>query len=171
VSPESALVKVDKLLGRALEIEVGVPEFDDRYLLETQDGDGARRALEVPLRREIDRLFLDAGVTSLAFVPSGEVRAVVPARLLDRGRAASLVKRLGEAARLAAGLNLKVELDVGRLRRLGRCGFCHVDVTGREPGLVACGRCKTIVHDACWREHGSCPVLACAGQKAPVPSR
>ena len=46
-----------------------------------------------------------------------------------------------------------------------RCSYCHADVTGHEPDLVACGLCHTILHDGCWRELGRCPVLGCVGRE------
>ena len=45
-----------------------------------------------------------------------------------------------------------------------RCGYCHDDVTGAEPDLVACDRCSTVLHEGCWTELGRCPVMGCAGR-------
>jgi hypothetical protein len=45
-----------------------------------------------------------------------------------------------------------------------RCAYCHADVTGDEPDLVACERCSAVLHDGCWQELGRCPVFGCEGR-------
>ena len=45
-----------------------------------------------------------------------------------------------------------------------RCPYCHVDLTPEEPALVSCERCRTIHHDACFRENGRCTLLGCGGK-------
>jgi hypothetical protein len=48
---------------------------------------------------------------------------------------------------------------------VGRCSYCHADVTGHELDLVSCARCRTVLHEACWKDclgHiGHCPLLGC----------
>ncbi|MBI3726135.1 hypothetical protein HY251_19575 [bacterium] len=44
-----------------------------------------------------------------------------------------------------------------------RCPYCHVDIAEGEAALVACGRCKTVHHEACFQEHGGCTLLGCGG--------
>jgi hypothetical protein len=46
-----------------------------------------------------------------------------------------------------------------------RCSYCHEHVTGSEPDLIACASCGTVLHEACWSEHGRCPLLGCVGVK------
>jgi hypothetical protein len=46
-----------------------------------------------------------------------------------------------------------------------RCPYCHVDLAEGEPGLTACGRCRTVHHEACFAEHGGCTLLGCGGKE------
>ncbi|MEZ0229225.1 MAG: RING finger protein [Planctomycetota bacterium] len=46
-----------------------------------------------------------------------------------------------------------------------RCAYCHEDVTGAEPDLVACEHCHTVLHADCYDELGRCPILGCTGTK------
>jgi hypothetical protein len=44
-----------------------------------------------------------------------------------------------------------------------RCPYCHVDIAEGEAGILACGKCRTIHHEGCWKEHGRCTLLGCGG--------
>jgi hypothetical protein len=46
-----------------------------------------------------------------------------------------------------------------------RCAYCHADVADSD-GVVKCSRCATLLHEDCWREHGSCPALGCGSGRA-----
>ncbi len=53
-----------------------------------------------------------------------------------------------------------------------RCPYCHVDIAEGEPDLTACGRCRTVHHEACFAEHGGCTLLGCGGiERALAPGR
>jgi hypothetical protein len=53
-----------------------------------------------------------------------------------------------------------------------RCPYCHVDLKEGEPDLTACARCKTVHHEACFSEHGSCTLLGCGcPDRAELPAR
>jgi hypothetical protein len=45
-----------------------------------------------------------------------------------------------------------------------RCPYCFTDLDATEPE-VRCARCRTPHHQACFREHGKCVVLACNCQE------
>ncbi|MBI3724340.1 hypothetical protein HY251_10370, partial [bacterium] len=45
-----------------------------------------------------------------------------------------------------------------------RCAYCHEDVIGNEPDLIACSSCATVLHESCWSDNGRCTVLGCAGK-------
>lgn len=46
-----------------------------------------------------------------------------------------------------------------------RCPYCHDDVDAADPAepAVACDRCGSLHHAACFAEHGGCVVHACGG--------
>lgn len=169
VSRETLATRLGKLVGTVREIEVGEAAFDDRFLLETPDEAAARKALDGPLRRFVDELFTRYDLRELEFTP-GSVTASVPLRELSRGRALNLVGSLGKALAMARGTPFRVRVETTKLlaAQKVRCGYCKTDLTGKEPDLVRCERCQGVVHDACWREHGACPVLGCRGRALPA---
>jgi hypothetical protein len=162
--------------GTRTEIEIGAPWFDRRYFLETANPrEAATRALrpfQEGFKDLVDDAFLTYGVDKLELV-DGELRAHLPLtkELPDY---ASLLPLLERAARFFDRVNVRVHVLGGErhaLRGAGgdaRCSYCHEHVTGDEPDLVACERCHTVLHGACWTEHGRCPVLGCSGA---VPER
>lgn len=50
-----------------------------------------------------------------------------------------------------------------------RCAYRRDGITGDADDLVACRRCRTALHGACWDEHGGCPMLGCEGDQAERP--
>jgi hypothetical protein len=97
--------------------------------------------------------------------------AAVPIERLEPDQYRDLLDRLAELAgrleRRAVTLHhLKIEaLALPGTSAVGRCSYCHADVTGHEPELVSCARCRTVLHEACWKDcvdHvGHCPLLGC----------
>jgi hypothetical protein len=122
------------------------------------------------LRDAIDALFERFPVTSLE-LKGGELRAEIPfARFRSGEGARSLLELLGTVAGELDRIPLDVHVLGGERRALrsrsghARCAYCHADVTGAEPDLVACGLCSTVLHAGCWEELGRCPVLGCEGK-------
>jgi len=86
-----------------------------------------------------------------------------------------LLSTLADIARAFDPIGIRVKVlgdrELRALRGAGgeaRCSYCHDNVTGVEPDLVACTACSTVLHDACWKDLGRCPVLGCTGS---VPER
>jgi hypothetical protein len=173
-----------KRAGTRTEIEIGAAWFDRRYFLETSYpsagealAQGTERARVVRKFNDgfkdlVDDAFLTYGVDKLELA-DGELRAHFPLtkELADY---ANLLPLLERAARFFDRVSVRVRVLDGErhaLRGAGgeaRCSYCHEHVTGDEPDLVACERCRTVLHGACWSEHGRCPVLGCGGA---VPER
>jgi hypothetical protein len=135
----------------------------------------------------VKRLFAERGLEEIEAAPRAELyadRHVLgdtgfvrvrwsPGAVFDP---TGFARQLDELARLLEGTGLKV-VSLGERRAsrgesgLPRCAWCHADLDGSEPDLVACERCSTVLHDACWQEQGGCPVMGCASktaERAPV---
>lgn len=108
----------------------------------------------------IERLFELHPIESLAVEDTLEVVALADA--LPTLVYAALLDALGALA-LAFDMPL---IQLGSARALVvRCAYCHGS-TDHGDGLVPCAGCATLLHAECWREHGRCPVLGCAGRAA-----
>ncbi len=109
---------------------------------------------------------------------AGLLTVTVPAERLTRFHSTEsynvLLRYLAVAARALERVPLAVKVLGGERRAIAgahgaaRCSYCHGELTGSEPDLVACGSCSTVLHEGCWAEHGRCPVLGCRGA---VPER
>jgi hypothetical protein len=171
LTPESPRTRIAKLLGLVKEIEVGDPRFDDLLLVEAANTKEAYGRLRGPVVREkIIEAFQSFGVTKVD-VTAEELLATVPFETLRR--VGDYPKLLDLLAQTACGLDrvrVRVQALAGTQGR-PRCAYCHADVSGEEPDLVACATCTTVLHDACWTELGRCPVLGCLGtspERAPT---
>jgi hypothetical protein len=169
VTREDAMSWFAKAIGLKHEIEVGDKAFDAHYLLETEDPRAAKALGAVALREEIDEIFSYSGVERLEL---GKGSLVVTARAepLNGVAMKELLALLAAVARLVARVPITVRILGGERRALvgasgqARCGYCHEDVTGEEPDLVACDHCRTVAHAECWVELGRCPVIGCPGR-------
>ncbi len=163
--------KLGKLIGLVREVEIGVPEFDDRYLLEGARAEPTRTLLSQEMRGLIDDAFERARPRAVRFQPTGIV-VEAAASSLDPDMYPAVLTTLLRCASLIDAKRVRVRV-LGGTRRLvvgprgaPRCAYCRADVTGEEPDLVACERCTTVVHAACWDEHGRCPIYGCEGRSA-----
>lgn len=182
ISRESLLHKLASFFVREEQssVHTGDGAFDAKFVVKAGDEPRARRALERDVRDLVRLAFERHEVQELVF-ENGELQALVtlsPAglplsRVAGKGGVATPTRELlGILDRIARAFD-RVSVDVrvlGGSRRalLGleghpRCAYCHDQVSGDEPDLVACNHCATVCHDGCWREHGSCPVLGCSG--------
>jgi hypothetical protein len=169
---------IAKVFGAGHGVASGDPAFDDRYTVEAPFAarDAARKAVHRELlRSSLDRLFSDFPIESLA-LEGGRLRVTGPADLVDPIRVRELLARLDPIAGLVDRVPLDVKILGGERRALkgehgaARCSYCHGDLTGAEPDLVACALCSTVLHEGCWAELGRCPVLGCEG-KSPERAR
>jgi hypothetical protein len=187
--PPPLLIQRDGFVGmlnRAFGIAVptGDRAFDGRFAVRsTEDRARARAALGAELKAVVTRLFDGFGATQLdtTFKPFlykhrhlFEERGVLRARLpkMKEGDALPLARKLAELAAILEGVPLHV-ISLGGERRAERssagsprCAWCHADITGSEPDLVACRHCSTVLHEGCWAEQGGCPTMGCGSKEA-----
>jgi hypothetical protein len=158
------------------EVVTGDAPFDAAFHLGTRDHVDAKRLLKEDLRRAIDLAFAKLRLERLS-LDKGELSAEASIADLPPERWQEALVFLDRTATLVETRPLKVRclgderLVVCDREGATRCAYCRDGVSGDEDGLVACDRCRTVVHDACWTEHGACPVLGCAGgqaERAPV---
>jgi hypothetical protein len=167
---EGADARAKKLLRLVRDVDTGDPAFDGKFVVESEDPDWALRALELAgVKRQVERLYwrfpvlqlvLDEGQLLADFSPDAlELENLRPAAsaLVEL---ASAFDRMKLGVRVLGGERKAVRGHDGR----ARCGYCHTDITGEEPDLVACKICATTLHAACWVELGRCPVLGCKGK-------
>jgi hypothetical protein len=159
----------EQFLAAAADPAQAALRIEQRFVV-AAEGNPARDALEKKaLRRAIAEAFDVFGVSELAF-GNGAVRATVNAAILRHDQYRPLLDHLATVARSFETIPLTV-LRFGLVRRAlttasgkPRCSYCHGDVTGAEPDLVACEKCRTVLHEGCFQELGHCPVLGCGGK-------
>ncbi len=171
ITRESVATFLEKLVGLTREAEIGVPAFDDKFVIKTEPGGPAAETLSrsTRARLEIERLFDRDGVTVLESA-GGRVRIEPPLRVTDIRDVGTVLVALdaiaAELSRVRLRVNvLGVERSALAIGGGPRCAYCHAGVTGHEPDLVACAACATILHEGCWAELGRCPVLGCGGTR------
>jgi hypothetical protein len=171
VTLETFVTKVSKFFGGSPEIEIGDKPFDDRYLLETDTPQRARAALQrsPELRDAIDRAFGCSSSTPTLEIGGRRVHFRADVSDVSPGNYKILLAALDDIAATFDRAPIKVRaLGSERLAvrdRAGktRCPYCRAGVSGDEETLTACGACRTVLHEACWEEHGGCPILGCRG--------
>jgi Prokaryotic RING finger family 1 len=167
VTEGNALTKLGQQLGWAPGI--GDRRFDARFVVKTSEDLPVRKALEAGLKRTVERVFR-YGAEELSFEGSSVTATVRTSRIhpdeyLEMLRlleqAASLFDRVLLNVRVLGGVRAALVDEKGTLR----CAYCHAGLTGDEDALVACERCRTVLHEGCWKENGHCPVLGCSGRE------
>lgn len=172
---EGAMERLKKHLGSREDVHTGDSTFDQRFWLESATPVEGRRALKGrDVRRAIHAAFSRFGVERLDLRP-GELTAVVDLSVCPPATWKPLLVHLDQAALLFETRAVRVRvLDAERAAVCDaegrvRCAYCRDGLTGDEDDLVACERCRTAVHGACWDEHGGCPMLGCEGDQAERP--
>ncbi len=167
---EGADARAMKLLRLVRDVDTGDPAFDGKFVVESEDPEWALRALELAgVKRQLERFFWRFPVLQLV-LDEGELRVDLSPDALEvenlRPAASALVElasafdRMKLGVRVLGGERKAVRGHDGR----ARCSYCHSDLTGEEPDLVACKICSTTLHAGCWAEHGRCPLLGCKGK-------
>jgi hypothetical protein len=160
--------------GRREPVVTGNPRFDTRFWLESARPVRGKAALGPEVRQAIDQAFTRYRARDLRLA-NGALSIELPLANLALLRLRDVLRLLDRVASLVEVRPLAVRVLEGERNALCdegdvlRCAYCRDGVTGAEPDLIACGTCRTVVHDACWAEHGACPVLGCAGDAAERP--
>ncbi len=166
------------LFGKAANFKTGDERFDRWFSIETADPKKTRRALDraKEVRHAIVEAFGRWHAEKLE-IRSKRLFVTVPLSELHRTKDfQALLGLLANTARAFDRVGIRVKVLGGdRLALAGahgraRCAYCHEDLTGDEPDLVACEACGTVLHEGCWSELGQCPLLGCTG-KAPERAR
>jgi hypothetical protein len=173
------------MLGRFFGASVGSGDakFDEKFVvMSATDRARARAALDDELKGHVRRLFEEHGVDQVHTIqnpmPLYQDRAlfgskqVLHARLgkPDPEKVSAVLEALAALVRCLEGVPIHV-VKLGGERRAARssegtarCPWCHDAVKGDEPDLVACEKCGTVLHEACFAEGGRCPTLGCDGE-------
>jgi hypothetical protein len=144
-----------KWVGALAEHALADPNLAERFVCRQPESPRAFEAL-ARLKGALLESTLDVRELRLDRKKLGLVVANVKRADLDV--VCELLDRLARAVMLGGAVSVREE-DATK----ARCGFCHAQVDEEALTLVACERCSALVHEACWVEHGRCPVLGCKG--------
>jgi hypothetical protein len=152
-----------KLIG-GTEIQIGDPEFDRLFWIETTDAEWARNLLTPFLRGRLLRLQMSlpmTGDTVAVEIGPGGVMLWISRVMLDDTQTLEQFIDLG--VHLLHEVR-KIPLGGGMLLTTLETGACPV--CGQKTDVAkACPRCQTHHHEECWRYMGGCAVFACAERK------
>ncbi len=167
VTEETFGTKLEKMIYTKNDHEIGDAEFDARFFLKTKNPAKASRLLRGTARAAITRIF-DCGAGELRF-EDRDIVVIAPTKAIEARDYGKVLEALAKLSSLLDSQPLKVSV-LGGVRRGHvdekgkiRCPYCRENITGDEPDLVACEKCKSVVHDECWHEHDGCPLLGCEG--------
>ena len=142
------------------EVQIGVPVFDQDYLVHSNQPEAAREFLSIRLVQEqirklplFDRLEFHRGAL-LMQIPS-------PAKA--NIRRSDLEKTLDALLLLATEYMQQSQNYAIRTLNKGGvvCPYCRCSLEDNEPALN-CGFCGTCLHVSCWRENGQCTTWGCS---------
>lgn len=154
-----------KLFG-ARDIEVGVPDFDARYMIEASS-ESLIRSIFRPDRREraveaVRRLERHPG-------PRVELReSTLEVEVVANLREADELLRLARTAREFAEwiVGARPEAGIVWVKGVDGPGACPVCASALAEGVVRCMGCATPHHRECWDYAGECSTFACGGRRA-----
>lgn len=155
---------VDLKLLKIYDIEIGVPEFDTRYVLKANDAEFLKEFLDEPTRKAVDDLYGMLPFVSV-YLSLNRERLVVskPSLIHD-------VPLLLDFARTTSRLYDRIEFFLDKISGLevvvaapgedesAVCTVCGADIVDRR---VDCRRCATPLHRECWDYNGKCAVFGC----------
>lgn len=162
VYPEGGWSRVKKFFGMQ-DIEIGSPRFDERYIIQGDDGAALRSLLNPGVQRQIARLRL--------FLANDNI-------YVSFSRHELLVKKLSfikdlhtlrEFTKLAIGLYDQAVLPTDEGIEFVKSAsppklteaLCQICGETIESGVVFCRRCKTPHHRECWEYYGACSTYGC----------
>lgn len=158
-------------------------ETDPRFAFE---GDrrkiqGAHQVERERLARALEALFdamaVEEIVAANGVIAAESFDATALARSLEPSTVEAALEALSEVAQAYERKAIAVRALGGESRfawtggegRRARCPYCHGELSGDEPDLVACRECRTVHHRGCFEENGSCTILGCAGVELEKP--
>jgi hypothetical protein len=155
---------VDLKLLKIYDIEIGVPEFDARYVIKANDAEFLKEFLDEPTRQAVDAVYGMPPFVSV-YLSLNRERLVIskPSLIHD-------VPLLVDFARTASRLYDRIEFFLDKLSGLeivvaapgedesAVCTVCGADIVDRR---VTCRRCATPLHRERWDYNGKCAVFGC----------
>ena len=160
---------VDLKLMKIYDIDIGVPDFDSRYILKANDAEFLKEFLDEPTRAAVDALYKMPPFLSVYLSLNRERLVVSKPSLVHE------VPLLHDFAKTTAKLYDRIEYFVDKISGLeivvaapgGEeespvCTVCGADIADR---CVRCRRCATPLHRECWDYNGKCAVFGCGETK------
>lgn len=171
IYPQTVVEQVKKFLGMQ-DIEVGVPRFDELFIVQGNDSNLIREYLSFETQAALQAvarcsyffdLHLTIGGGTLRVTKRSDIRKVQ-----DLLRLVQSCETLFIA--LVSARNLGIEfLPTTAPPRISET-HCQVCGEGLQGSIVYCTRCQTPHHLDCWQYVGTCSVYAC-GQKRYRPAK
>jgi hypothetical protein len=140
----------------AQDVQVGAPDFDDRYVVKSEPPSAAPAILDEATRKRIDSVFAFADAARLQL--AGRDLTVSVPKLLTapdplRRFVGDFLAIAGRIAEQVPGLEI-----VEQAQTVGACQVCGQPM---ETEIVRCRKCSTAHHRECWAYLGACSTFAC----------
>ena len=165
IYPQTIVEQMKKFLGMQ-DIEVGVPQFDEQFIVQGNDSNLIREYLSFETQAALQAvarcsfyfdLHLIIGGSTLRLTKRSDIRQVQ-----DLLRFVQACETLFVALVSARSLGIEF-LPTSAPPRISET-HCQVCGEGLHGSIVYCASCQTPHHLDCWQYVGSCSVYAC-GQK------
>jgi hypothetical protein len=149
------------------DIEVGDPNFDQRYIIQGADPNAIRRILTPKIREAIDHLrymthYADVNIQAMR----GRLLIRIRGYLRDKERLEQFIffgLRVYDEVLLVAGAGIRFVAPVpaeGKEKAI--CQICGEPIASDS---VLCIRCKTPHHRDCWHYAQQCSTYGCGGKR------
>lgn len=166
VYPEGVWSRLGKLVGFC-DIEIGSPDFDDRYIITGDDPAALRGLLTTQVQYQIERLRLFLGNDNIYI--SFNRRELLIKKLSFIRDYRTLVRFTELATRL---YDLVGPGDEGGIEFVGDAtppdvteAVCQICGETIQTDFVSCRRCKTPHHHDCWDYYGACSTYGCGERR------
>jgi len=162
VYPEGLWSRVGKLMGM-VDVEIGSPDFDRRYIISGSDPATLRSLLNPVVQSQIERLhgFLGNSDIYVAFSRGTllvKKRSLISNRTLLQQFVQMAVELYDQAVQdLDEGIEFVRRTEAPKASEV-ICQICGEPITSQ---VVFCRRCKTPHHLDCWQYYGACSTYGC----------
>ena len=165
IYPQTIVDQMRKLLGMQ-DIEVGVPAFDDRFVIQGNNQDEIREYLTLPTQAALQQLAQSTHHFNLHLTLGGGTLRVTKSTDLYKEMELRRFVESFEALFLALVDARSLGIEFLPKSAPARILHSHCQVCGEalQGSVVFCTSCDTPHHLECWQYFGSCSVYAC-GQK------
>jgi hypothetical protein len=162
VYPEGLWSRVGKLIGM-VDVEIGSPDFDERYIISGSDPAALRSLLNPIVQSQIERLHRFLGNSDI-YVAFGrntllvKKRSLISSRILLQQFVEMALELYDRAVQdLGEGIEFTQRTEPPKASEV-MCQICGEPVTSQ---VVFCRRCKTPHHLDCWQYYGACSTYGC----------